>query len=288
MDELWVRQKARGFISTVEPPVTLGDLTPYLDAVNAKLRHEELGQGESGYTISKSNGRHIVTVNSAETPERQRFTICHELAHILLGLPSSHEEVPSWSFAKRDPNEVACDIFASELLMPWKLWLAHVPKDEPSLEAIEDLARVFGTSFPAAASRYASLSARPCAFVTMERGAVRYAARSTSLRNANAWISPRSTIPVGSMAQRVRAKGLSASASGDVAQDVWFDNWEKGRDLQEICRHFSRSDTTVSLLWFDEEELPEREFDRFGRATEEEDGLDELTGVLSWNKGGRR
>ncbi|WNH52055.1 ImmA/IrrE family metallo-endopeptidase [Stenotrophomonas oahuensis] len=284
MDELWVRQKARGFVAKVALPPVFGDLTPYLEAINAKLRQEELEQGESGYTITKPNGRHIVTVNSTETLERQRFTICHEIAHILLELPSSHEEVPSWSYAKRHPNEVACDTFASELLMPYKLWLDKVPPDDPSMEIIENLAVTFGTSFPAAASRYASLSHRPCAFVTMERGAVRYASRSTSLRNVNAQIPARSIIPAGSVAKRLREAVVSAAAAGEVAQDIWFDNWKKGGVLWEISRHFSSRDTTVSLLWFDEDELPDGELDRFGTSIDEEDGLEELTGHLSWNK----
>jgi hypothetical protein len=112
-------------------------------------------------------------VNSLETEERQRFTVCHEIAHIVLGLESSHDEVPSWSYAKRHPNEIACDTFAAELLMPYQQWLSAVPKEEPSLELIQHMADLFGTSFPAAASRFASLSDMPCAFVTMERGAVR-------------------------------------------------------------------------------------------------------------------
>lgn len=287
MDELWVRQKARGFVAKVALPPVFGDLTPYLDAINARLRHEELGQGESGYTITKPNGRHIVTVNSTETLERQRFTICHEIAHIVLELPSSHEEVPSWSYAKRHPNEVACDTFASELLMPYKLWLAQVPLDDPAMEVIENLAVKFGTSFPAAASRYASLSQRPCAFVTMERGAVRYASRSTSLRNVNARITARTTIPAGSVARHLRDAGASAAASGEVAQDIWFDDWEKGSSLWEISRHFASRDTTVSLLWFDEDELHDREIDRFGRPSQEDEGLEELTGHLSWDRGKR-
>lgn len=284
MDELWVRQKARGFVAKVALSPVFGDLTPYLEAINAKLRQEELEQGESGYTITKPNGRHIVTVNCTETLERQRFTICHEIAHIVLELPSSHEEVPSWSYAKRHPNEVACDTFASELLMPYKLWLEKTPSDDPSMEVIENLARTFGTSFPAAASRYASLSQRPCAFVTMERGAVRYASRSASLRNVNARISARSTIPAGSVAKRLRDEGASGAISGEVAQDIWFDDWEKGSNLREISRHFSSRDTTVSLLWFDEDELPNRELDRFGTPTQQNEGLEELTGHLSWDR----
>jgi hypothetical protein len=40
---------------------------------------------------------------------------------------------------------------------------------------------------------------------------------------------------------------------------VWFDNWEKGLDLWELSRHYARTDTTISLLWFDGEDLPEVE-----------------------------
>lgn len=53
-------------------------------------------------------------------------------------------------------------------------------------------------------------------------------------------------------------------------------------DLTEMSRHYSGSDTTISLLWFEESDLPEREFDRFGRQIEEDTGLKELTGELPW------
>lgn len=282
MDDTDVRQKARAFITKVDTSNIREDLSPYVTAANAKVKKDELGEGESGYTITKPNGKHIITVNSLETEERQRFTICHEIAHIVLGLESSHEEVPSWSYAKRHPNEIACDAFAAELLMPYKQWLSKVPSEEPSLELILEMAQFFGTSFPAAASRFASLSDMPCAFVTMERGQVRYAARSTALRNVGAWVSPRSKIPVGSVAHQIRSSGNNSTKTGEVPQDLWFDNWEKGLDLWELSRHYTRTDTTISLLWFDNDELPEREVSRFGTRTEDDGGLAELTGELPW------
>lgn len=288
MDEATIQQRARAFISKIDISNIRDDLSPYLTASNAKLKKEELGEGESGYTITKPNGKHVITVNSLETDERQRFTICHEIAHIVLELTSSHEEVPSWSYAKRHPNEIACDTFAAELLMPYRQWLSLVPKEEPSLEIIEHMADVFCTSFPAAASRFASLSEIPCAFVTMDRGAVKYAARSMALRQAFAWISPKSVIPVGSVAHRIRSSGNSATETEAVSQDIWFDNWEKGLDLWELSRHYARSDTTISLLWFDNEDLLEVTTDRFGVKIEDDGGLAELTGELSWPGRSRR
>lgn len=288
MDESDVQHRARTFLSGLDISDIQSDLSAYVKAVGAKLVKEELGEGESGYTITKPNGKHVITVNSLETEERQRFTICHEVAHLVLEIPSSHVEVPSWSFAKRDPGEVCCDIFAAELLMPYQQWRAKVPDDEPSAEVIEFMAAQFRTSFPAAASRYATLADTPCAFVTMERGLVRYAARSTSLRQARAWISPRSPIPQGSVAHRLRQAGASSQETAEVAQDVWFDNWEKGLDLQEMARHYNKSDTTVALLWFPEEDLPEVEVTRFGSKLVDDGGLPELTGELAWPSGKRK
>lgn len=284
MDEADIRQRARAFVARIDVSNIREDLSPYVTAANSKVKKDELGEGESGYTITKPNGKHIITVNSLETDERQRFTICHEIAHIVLDLESSHEEVPSWSYAKRHPNEIACDTFAAELLMPYQLWLSAVPKEKPSLELIQHMADSFGTSFPAAASRFASLCDEPCAFVTMERGAIRYSTRSMSLRQAGAWISPRSVIPTGSVAHRIRSSGINATDTGEISQDVWFDNWEKGLDLWEFSRHYARTDTTTSLLWLDSNDLPEIEVNRFGVYVEDYGGLAELTGELPWPK----
>jgi DNA-binding transcriptional regulator YdaS (Cro superfamily) len=173
-------------------------------------------------------------------------------------------------------------MFAAELLMPYKLWLEKVPADEPSADLIELMAAEFRTSFPAAGSRYANLAGHPCAFVTIEKGVVRHTARSTSLRRVNAWISPRTSVPVGSVAHRLRAVKASGIDSGEVAQDIWFENWEKGLDMRELARHYQRSDTTISLLWFSEEDLPETEVTRFGVRLVDDGGLAELTGELPW------
>ena len=84
------------------------------------------------------------------------------------------------------------------------------------------------------------------------------------------------------MAHRIRSSGNSATETGEVSQDVWFDNWEKGLDLWELSRHYARTDTTISLLWFDDEDLPDIEVSRFGVRVDDDGGLPELTGELPW------
>src|SRR5450759_1546215 len=113
MDEADIQQKARAFVASVDTSNIQNDLSVYVQKANAKLKKDELGDGESGFTVTRNNGQHIITVNSLEPEQRQRFTVCHEIAHIVLGLPSQHDELPSWSYAKRDINEVMCDTFAA-------------------------------------------------------------------------------------------------------------------------------------------------------------------------------
>ena len=69
---------------------------------------------------------------------------------------------------------------------------------------------------------------------------------------------------MGSLSHKLRAAGGNATDELEVAQDIWFDNWEKGMELWELARHYQHTDTTIALLWFDGDDLPEVEIDRFG------------------------
>ena len=52
--------------------------------------------------------------------------------------------------------------------------------------------------------------------------------------------------------------------------------------MWEMARHYGPTDTTVSLLWLPEEDLPEVEVTRFGTRVVDDAGLPELTGELPW------
>jgi len=90
------------------------------------------------------------------------------------------------------------------------------------------------------------------------------------------------------VAHRIWSSVKKATEIGEVSQDIWFDNWEKGLDLWELSRHYLRTDTTISLLWFDSDDLPAVEVNRFGARVEDGGGLAELTGELPWPGRSRR
>jgi len=281
MDELSVVLRARELINKVGPTAIPVPIKPYLDQIGAVLRVDyDLGAEEAGYTV-EVRGKHHIHVNGNDCEERQRFTACHEAAHVALGLPSEHAGIPSWSYVKRSPNEILCDVFAAELLLPYKLFKPLVDKSDISLSAVDGFANDFVASTMATGSRFATLAGAPCAFILSEQGKVRYASRSKVLREANAWVQPRSALPNGSVCARLRAGG-TYDGPEEIEADIWFSNWEHGGVLLEDARHLARWDQTVALIWFEDEEVPAAPArDRRERA-EEEHGLAELDGILPW------
>jgi hypothetical protein len=280
VDELSAVLKARELVNKVNPTTIPVPIKAYVEQVGAVLRLEyDLEANEPGWSF-ESNGKYYICVNGNDSRERCRYTACHELAHIVLGLPSDHKELPWWSYAKRSPNEIFCDIFAAELLLPYKLFKPLIEKTDISLSVVDDLAERFVASNMATGSRFAALVSAPCAFVLSEQGKVRYASRSTMLRQANAWIPPRTVLPQGSVSERLRAGG-TCNGPEEVEADVWFNDWDRGGQLLEDARYLRQWDQTVSLIWFEDEEVPPPKQDR-REQEEEEFGLAELDGVLPW------
>jgi Zn-dependent peptidase ImmA (M78 family) len=285
VDELAIRTAARQFMAGLDLSNIHQDLSVYTKKVKAKLGKEEMDEGQSGYALTKRDGSSVIIVNELERRERQRFSTCHEVGHIVLRLKSDHRETPSWSYSKRDENEIACDIFAAELLMPFDAFKRDVDREEPSFELVERLRAQYVVSFSACASRLAAVTQYPCAFVTMSSSVIWHASRSKSLRDLNAWIVPKSPIPLGSVAHRLVKDGDWSGENAAVSQDIWFQDWPKGYDLIELAKHYRTYDETFSLLWFEEDSGPDEPVKNFAGVPVEEDGrLKELDGQLSFHK----
>lgn len=82
----------------------------------------------SGFTINNGmnskNGKKVISINEFEPDYRQRFTIAHELGHIILGhkgISYRFSDVSKYKNTIDRMNEVAANKFAAELIMPEKL-----------------------------------------------------------------------------------------------------------------------------------------------------------------------
>jgi len=279
MDEATAVLRAREFVRRIRPDEVPVRVERYAAEIGAEVRVEALEPDEAGCSF-EAGGRRFICVNESDHRTRQRFTICHEIAHFILELPSEHTSSPGWSYAKRPLNEVWCDVFAAELLLPVELFRSRVARCERSLEAVSSLATEFDASLPATGSRFAAVADDPCAFVLAEGGVVRYASRSKSLRDAYATIPSGSKLPRGSLSERLR-QGRAPDGPEECDADLWFAQWERGGLLLEEARHLEAWDQTLTLLWFEDEEVPEKVSSETGRR-DEEAALQELDGILPW------
>lgn len=108
-----------------------------------------LKPGESGCTLVDIAGNWQIVYSDTESRERVRFTIAHELGHILLGHELSPDKSGHFRTAsdRREPAETQADEFAARLLAPaCVLW---------GLEAYEpeEIARICDISAEAAGYR---------------------------------------------------------------------------------------------------------------------------------------
>jgi len=151
-----------------KPPINVE-----LVANHLKLRivYHELGADVSGLLISKGDST-VIAVQASDHPNRQRFTIAHEIGHFCLRHqfePGEHVHVDrghvitprnSRSSTGVDIREIEANQFAACLLMPSKLLLGRIKA--LGVESLRDhhvtlLANKFGVSEQAMTIRLSTL-----------------------------------------------------------------------------------------------------------------------------------
>lgn len=130
-----------------------------------RLYYERLDTDLSGFYVRNGDDR-IIGVNGHHPSVRQRFTVAHELGHALLEGTAHHDRVFRFRDPRSsqgiDPEEVAANTFAAELLMPedWitDRWLGLTSGGElTDEEAAKQMAKEFGVSSQALTIRLSTL-----------------------------------------------------------------------------------------------------------------------------------
>jgi IrrE N-terminal-like domain len=147
---------------------------------HAWLTYEDLPAEISGMLVplasESSERRWAIIVNSGQALVRQRFTIAHELGHLLLHRYSQPHADAGFKVRFRDENsslgsireEVEANQFAAELLMPEPLLVKHLvamgldyaveEMTDRQLEKLRELASDFGVSAQSLTFRIANLA----------------------------------------------------------------------------------------------------------------------------------
>ena len=213
----------------------------------------------------------------------------HELAHNALGLPSVHgATVPSDElerFRSRPPEEVLCDVFAAECLIPWQLIQPMTEEFDFSAGTVQTLSERFEASKLCVASRFARASALPLAYVVAEEGTIKYSVPSNALRESRVFLRTGVALPGRSAAAQAIRSG-SDLVTADMEASEWSHSDAADRfSVHEEAIYHATWGQTLSLLTFEEDVQAPRNTPIQAEADDEL--LSELTGHLSWDKGKR-
>jgi len=148
-----------------KPPVPIEELAMLL---KAKIRYEPFAGQLYGMVHRNSNGTAVIGVNSMDAPNRQRFTIAHEIGHLLLHKNDDlhvDERSPiglrnDRSSLAVDEKEIEANQFAAELIMPAEFLdkdIRRLPDDIEAEEAVTRLARKYQVSEQAMTIRLSAL-----------------------------------------------------------------------------------------------------------------------------------
>lgn len=237
---------------------------PDVRAIASSLRvpvHEKALERCDGMLVRvKGTARGVIAVkNSMREETRKRFTIAHELGHLLMpghddyGICST-EVIESWAKDLRDKEREA-NAFAAELLMPLSLVTQLVVAAEPSFAPIERLAATFHTSLTASGYRFAAVTPHSVALVWSQSGQVRWAKRSEEFRE---WLRLREAVdPRTCAADLFRGKHV-AQGLQQVPADAWLESAATDATLLEESRLLPAYSAVLTVLWA-REPLSERD-----------------------------
>ena len=282
MNEFDAELKARAFVQRIGITTFPVELAKYLEPFSGKIVLDELEVDEAGYTMTVTGKGPLITLNANDRAARRRFTACHEVGHIVLELPSNHGYGPDWSYTKRPLNEVCCDVFAAELLLPYKLFIAEARARALDFTTVDHLRIAFFASREATASRLAATSKVACAYVLSEAGRVQHLVRSPALRVANAWVPRGTALPQESAAFCLRS-GSDASGNGTYCGDAWFDGWGHV-EMLESSIYIPEYDQTLTLLFCADQDDVDAiaSHHREVRSESDDELLKPLDGQLPW------
>ncbi|HEY4241486.1 MAG TPA: ImmA/IrrE family metallo-endopeptidase [Kofleriaceae bacterium] len=255
------RQGARGVLHRfgVQAPEHIA-IEAFARAFGATLVEAPL-DGAQAQLIRTADKTEIMLAERVADPAARRFSIAHELGHLVLQHPSrppselcGQKPVPrapkraTPDVAPRD-YEAEANAFAAELLLPEALLRRACEVSPVSLAIPRAIAAQYQVSLLAAAIRFCELASERCAAVFSAAGAVRWCAPSATFARD---IPRGKKLDPQSLAHDFFRGRELPDAPEPVPADAWFDTSRDG-DLIEHSTGARDLGTVLSLLWVPED-----------------------------------
>jgi hypothetical protein len=251
-----VREQARGVVAEFSAkergPIDLEQLAA---AHGAEIVFDDL-EGATARVIRIGSGARIFISTRITDPGSIRFSIAHELAHLLLSHRVPHgapgrliERVCSPLQPDGSNPEREASVYASELLMPEADLRDHCAIAPSSLAPIHAIAKQFRTSVLASAMRFVELTQERCAVVYTELGSVRWVKPSATF---GAWIPKGRAVDPTSAAFDYFDRGVIDHGSRTLSGEAWLSRRSIEGSEVSIVEHSTvvpELGAVFSLLW---------------------------------------
>jgi len=215
--------------------------------------------------IIRGNSKTLIKINSnIPFPKKKRFTIAHEIGHLLLHdklkFHNENSNTLNWfknteDQAKKGKQEWEANDFAVELLMPEDLFRLECLKKPFNPQLLINLSYRFKTSITSVIFRYLKLNLHPILLVFIHNGKVKYWLKSTSFQYYIKNIT-KLPPPVDSVTQEYLDKNYSFIYNAkEEAQLIDKSTWivlkcnEKDSAFFEYCIPIKQHKTIISVIW---------------------------------------
>ncbi|MCF8146259.1 MAG: ImmA/IrrE family metallo-endopeptidase [Deltaproteobacteria bacterium] len=199
-------------------------------------------------SIVKAGSRATIRISPSDSPERKRFSIAHELGHLLMDHIESIQRVCSdadmmnWH---QESQETQANFFASELILPAKLVHERCDIGNISFEPVKKIAKDFRASLTATAIKFVRLCPEKCAVVHSANGKIKWFYKSPDWWP---YIKRGKELDKGTLAYDFFAGKEMETEPVEVDAHAWV----APRGLDEIVEHSIASPHygfVLSLLW---------------------------------------
>lgn len=144
-------------------------------ALGATVIEQKISQAAA--SIVRVGNHATIRISPTDNQERKRFSIAHELGHLVMNHVESiqkvcsDEDMMNWY---QSSQETQANFFASELILPKKLVERRCDVAEVNFEPIIQIAKDFRSSLTATAIKFVRLCPEKCALVFSSKGKVQW------------------------------------------------------------------------------------------------------------------
>ena len=156
------------------PPASANFLDMFASTLDARI--ERVAMAEAGQLVPPldDDSDFLIWVNEDHSEQRQAFSACHEMGHLLMPNYSATQgrrrDMDSMRFNPESEEEALCDAVAAQLLMPRRELRSRLRGEGVGIAVVEPLCEEFGTSQEATIVNIVRAGVADVAAIYWERG----------------------------------------------------------------------------------------------------------------------